>query len=294
MRMIREDIVTPEKLTSNVPVTEIEWTPGTYTNGMQRRVGLELYEVSTASTTDDPVTGEAKEPKTWVHLGKINRWRMFSQFIGEKTVHPSPLVVEIATLPTTSAIALFGVEATRVEVVTYSGGVETGRATKEMTNVFEVWDWGEFYDKPVTHIREGVILGLPSYGTDRMVITITNEGTPVAVGKVVVGEAVVIGNTLLNFHSGFRSFSRIVEDEWGGTTFTKRRTARICRFDIHLPALRAPEVQRQLEAADAIPTVYIGDPKAPESIVIGYFEDVLIERLTFDLSAMTLQIKGIT
>lgn len=294
MRMIREDIVRPETLTSNVTITETEWTPGTYTNGQQRRVGLELYEVSTASTTDDPVTGAAKEPKTWVHVGKINRWRMFSEYIGEKTVQPSPLIVEIATLPTTSAVALFGVEAALVEVVTYSEGVETGRATKSMTNVFEVSDWGEFYWQPVTNVAEGVILGLPSYGTDRLVLTITNEGAPVAVGKVVVGEAVVIGTTGLNFQAGFRSFSLKERDEFGGMRFVKRRTARICQFPVYIPAVKVPAVLRQLEAADAIPTVYIGDPDTPESIVIGFFEDAIATRRVKELSEMTLEIEGIT
>lgn len=295
MRMIREDTVTPATLTSNVPVAEVEWTPGTYTLGTQRYVGTDLYEVTAdPSTSDEPIAGGMKDAPTWVKIGKINRWRMFSEFIGEKTVHQSPLVVEIEVQPTTNAVALFGADAALVEVVAYSGGQEIGRASKSMTNVYEVSDWAEYYWQPVVKIAEGTILDLPSYGTDRLVITITNDNAPVSLGKMVVGEAVVLGKTGLNFRSGFDSASLKERDEFGGIKPMKRRTWRVCEFPVFIDAIKVPGVLRHLEAADATPTVYIGDPDTPESIVIGYFDAIWVARETKDLSEMTLSVWGIT
>lgn len=295
MRLIREEVVTPATLTSNVPITETEWTPGTYATGDQRYVGTDLYEVTASpSTADDPITGEAKEPKTWVKIGKINRWRMFSEFVAEQTVHPSPLVVEIATLPKANAVALFGVSAGNVEVVAYSGGTETARVSKPLTNVFEVTNWYEYFFQPIERVEEGVILDLPSYGTDRLVITLTADGTPVALGKLVVGEAVKLGTTSLNFGAGIDDFSRKERDEFGGYQIVERRFARRAAFTVFIPAGKVPSVLRHLAAVRARPTVYIGDPDTPESIVIGFYKEAWTTRETRGLSQMTLEIEGLT
>lgn len=294
MRLIREEAVTPATLTSNVPITETEWTAGTYTLGTQRYVGTDLYEVTAASTADEPVAGAAAETPTWVRIGKINRWRMFSEFIAEQTVIASPLVVEIDTSPTANAVALFGVDAAQVEVVAYSGGVETARIVKPLTNVFEVADWYEYFSQPIVRVEEGVILNLPSYGTDRLVITLTSDGTPVALGKLVIGETVRIGNTALNFGAGIEDFSRKERDEFGGYQIVERRFARRAEFGVFIEAVRVPSVLRHLAAVRAKPTVYIGDPETPESIVIGFYKDAWAVRQTHNLSEMTLEIEGLT
>lgn len=294
MRIIREDVVTPATLTSNVPITETEWTPGTYTLGQQRYVGTDLYEVTAASTTDDPIAGEAKEPKTWVRIGKINRWKMFSELVAEQTVHPSPLTLEIVTAPTTNAIAVFGVDAGSVEVVTYSEGVETGRASKPMTNVYEVTNLFEYFFQPITRIEEGVILDLPSYGTDRIVITLTSDGTPVSIGKLVIGEAVTIGQTALDVVAELEDFSERVRDPFGGFgTVVERLYARNASYTVFIPAAKVPAVHRQLAAVRAKPTVYIGDPNSPETIVMGFYKAVSTVRLSRDLSKMTMDVEGV-
>lgn len=295
MRMIREEVVTPGALTSNVPVTETVWTGGTYATGDRRYVGTDLYEVTASPSTDDePAAGALQDPPTWVRIGKINRWRMFSEFVAEKTVRASPVEVEIATSPRVNAVALFGLEAAAVEIVTYSGGEETGRASKAMTNVMEVTNWYEYFFQEIIKIEEGVILDLPSYGTDRLVIRVTNDDAPVAVGKVVVGEQVKLGDTRLGYSAGIEDFSRKERDEFGGYQITERRFAKRAEFSVILNAARFHAVMRDLAAVRARPTVFIGDPSAPETIVIGFYKDAWATRSTREIAEMTLEIEGLT
>ena len=295
MRLIREEVVTPGALTSNVAITETAWTAGTYTRGTRRYVGTDLYEVvADPSTTDEPTAGAAKETPTWVRIGKINRWRMFSEFVAEKTVRPSPVEVEIATSPRVNAVALFGLEAAAVEVIAYSGGEETGRVLKSMTNVNEVSDWYTYFFQQIIKIEEGVILDLPSYGTDRLVIRVTNDGAPVAIGKLVCGEQIILGKTRLSYGAGIEDFSIKERDDFGGWKITERRFARRAEFGVIVNAERVGFVLRELAAARAQPTVYIGDPRAPETIVIGFYKDAWATRQTYEIAEMTLEIEGLT
>ena len=294
-RMIKELAPSAASLTSNVPITEVEWTPGTYVAGDRRYLpaSFDLYEVTAVSTSEEPTAGAALETPSWVRVGKVNRWRMFSESVGEQTVMVSPIVLDIATNPAVNAVALFGVEAATVEVVTYAGEAETFRITKSMTNLFEVTDWYEYYFQPVVQISEGVILNMPSFGTTRMVITIANSSSSVAVGKLVIGTAVALGDTYWEFGTGISDFSFRERDQWGGFKVTERPFARPGDFAVHMPSIKAPGVLRELAAVRAKPTVYIGSPDSPESIVIGFYKEVVIRRVGPNHSRMEIEIEGL-
>lgn len=295
-RIIKELAPSAASLTSNVPITELEWTPGTYVAGDRRYLpaSFDLYEVTAVSTSDEPAVGAAAATPSWVRVGKINRWRMFSASVGEQTVMASSIVLDIATNPAVNAVALFGVEAATVEIVTYAGELETSRTTKSMTNLFEVTDWYEYYFQPVVQISEGVILTMPSYGTTRMVITITNSSSSVAVGKLVIGTAVSLGDTYWDFGTGISDFSFRQQDDWGGFTVTERPFSRPGDFAVHMPAIKVPGILRELAAVRAKPTVYIGSPDSPESIVIGFYKEVTVRRVGPNHSRMEIDIEGLT
>lgn len=295
MKMIREEVVETADLTSNVPVSETAWTAGTYTTGTRRYVGTDLYEVTASpSTTDSPTVGVAADPPTWVRVGKINRWRMFSEFVAEKTVGTSPIEVTIATGPGVNAVALFGLVASEVEVITYSDSVETGRVTKTMTNAQEVSDWYEYFFQEIIRIEEGVILNLPSYGTDEITVRILNDAADAEVGKLVIGNQVDLGRTRLAYSAGIEDFSLKERDDFGGWKITERRFAKRAEFSVILHASRFAAVMRNLAAVRAQPTVYIGDPDAPETIVIGFYKDAWATRQSWEIAEMTLEIEGLT
>ena len=111
MKMIAPASFGTSDLTSSVAITETEWTAGTYETGTLRYVGTDLYEVTADPDTDDePTAGAAKDPATWVKIGKINRWKMFSGIIAEKTEQTGgPIEVEIEPGSVVNAVALFGV-----------------------------------------------------------------------------------------------------------------------------------------------------------------------------------------
>ena len=110
--------MTATELTSNVAITETEWTAGTYATGVERYVGTDIYEVvATPDTTDEPVAGAAKETPTWIKIGKINRFKMFDFIIGEATeVADSPIIATVNFPVVVNSVALFEVDATAVQV----------------------------------------------------------------------------------------------------------------------------------------------------------------------------------
>ncbi|KII11302.1 hypothetical protein, partial [Phaeobacter sp. S60] len=53
--------VTEANMTTDVPLSEIEWTAGTTPEGEDRRIGKDLYR-AVIETADDPVTGVNADP----------------------------------------------------------------------------------------------------------------------------------------------------------------------------------------------------------------------------------------
>lgn len=296
MTMIKEDVISAGNLTSNVPITETEWAAGTYVNGDRRYLPgtFDLYEVTAETTTDSPLVGDAREPKTWVKIGKVNRWRMFSEFIAEQTTSPSPIIIELDVPLTTNAVAVFGIDAEEVEVATSSNGVETSRVTRSLANAMEVDNWYDYFFQPIVTLSEGVILNLPSFGTDRILITIRSDAGPVAVGKLVVGAAMPLGTTDMDFTTGLDFFGYREQDEFGGWTVVEGRFSKPGEFTVYMDVVQVPNIIRELAAVRARPTVYIGDINVPESVVIGFYKEVRVRRLGPTISQMKLAIEGLT
>ncbi|KII11772.1 hypothetical protein, partial [Phaeobacter sp. S60] len=61
MIIIQPIDVSDANLTTDVPLSEIEWTAGTTPEGEERRIGNDLYR-AVIETADDPDTGVNADP----------------------------------------------------------------------------------------------------------------------------------------------------------------------------------------------------------------------------------------
>lgn len=297
MSMLAPITVTPAMLTSDVPITETEWTAGTYNTGDQRYVGIDLYEVvATPDTTDEPTAGAAKEVPTWIKVGVINRWRMFDLVIGDATVQDeAPINVDITTGGVVNGIAFFNVsgQSIQVTVTDPTAGLVYDR-TISLSSPVGMGSWYKYFFTRASREDTAVFFDLPRYRDATISVTVVNEtGADASVGEIAAGEFQVLGDTMMSFQFGIEDFSRKERDAFGRFVITERGFAKIATYDIFIPNGKVNPTFRALAAQRAKPTVYVGDQNRPETVILGFYKDFITLRTGPQSSEMTLEIEGL-
>jgi len=298
MRIIPPVTVTPAMLTSNVPITETEWTAGTYPLGTQRYVGTVIYEVvDAAGTSDEPTAGAAKDVPTWIQVRSINQFRAFNFVIGDATIYTGTISLEITPGSVVDSVLFFNIFANsvRVRMVDPIAGEVYDKTSNLSAGDGSVGSWfGYFFDQT---IREdaAVFTNLPLYKDAVLHITIEPDATGDAeVGEIVIGRQDIIGDTMMNFSLSIEDFSRKERDTFGNFQIVERRFAKLANYDIFLSNFQVNQTFRKLANVRATPVVFIGDPDRVETLTLGFYRNFTMLRTGPNSSEMTLEIEGLT
>lgn len=297
MSMLAPITVTPAMLTSDVPITETEWTAGTYNTGDQRYVGTDMYEVvAEPNTADEPTAGAAKEVPTWIKVGVINRWRMFDLIIGDATVQDeAPINLEITTGSTVNGIAFFNVagQSIQVTVTDPSAGLVYDQ-TISLSSPVGMGSWYKYFFTRASLEDTAVFFDLPRYRDATVGVTVVNEaGADASVGEIAIGEFQILGTTMMNFSFGIEDFSRKERDDFGRFVIVERGFAKTASFDVFLRNGEVNPTFRALASQRAKPTVFVGDENRPETVILGFYKDFTTLRTGPQSSEMTLEIEGL-
>lgn len=296
MILINSTEVIPSYLTSNVSVTETEWTTGTYNLGDQRYVGTTLYEVvADPSTTDDPTVGVLADPQTWINIGEINRFKMFSEVLSEQTERTGTIEVGITTGSLLNSVAVLNVSGNSVNVVVddpVEGVVYD--TTKTLLDNSDVVDWYTYFFEPITRKTDVVFLDLPAYIAATVEVTV-DAGTETAkVGELVVGKRREIGQTNYGTSVGIVDYSKKERDTFGGAIILERAFSKRVEYDISVETSKVSTIANALTEVRAKPTVYIGNEDESSLIVYGYYRDFGITYSTPSLSSCTIEVESLT
>ena len=298
MQIIPPILIGPDELDqSNVAITETPWEAGTYDTGVQRSVGIDLYEVvAVPDTSDEPVAGAAADPPTWIRLGVINRFRMFDFVIGEKTVQTGgPIDVTLDAGGLNNGVALFEVEASSVQVIVDDPveGVVYNK-TANMVDNSNILDFYDYFFAPQNTRTEVAFVDLPAYASATIQVIIDNGESDTSVGELIVGRLNELGVTLLDFNQRIEDFSRKERDVFGNFIIVERRFAKIATYGVSMANSFVPFVFNAMSSVRARPVVYIGDDAQEETITLGFYDDLNILRQGPTVSEMTLEVQGLT
>lgn len=276
---------------------EVEWSAGSYV------VGDEVIKSSThrryrcaVDTTDDPEVGVNKAPPTWVDIGATNKYRMFDDKNGSKSIVSSPLTLELTPNQPCTAISGFYISgATSIEVtmtdptdgVVYSEFVE-------MQDNDDIVDYYEWFFYPIIAINEFILFDLPTYPNATIKVEITGTGD-IQVGSMPFGTQTAIG--IANYGSGLDliDMSRKEKDEFGNYTIVERPSYDIVDFDLKIQTNRSRYINNLIRQYKTKPVVWFGGENSETAIfVFGYYKQfrVIIDAPT--LSTANLQIEELT
>lgn len=274
LRIIEPVMITDANIVSSNVALEAAWSAGTYTLGQQARVGEVLYEVSAATTTEEPGPTAAD----WFNAGPANRYAAFDLQFGAdqyrvvetKTVNAGSITYELESLPRVSAIAFFGLSATNITIVA------TDVVTGDIANVdYDIPDatgyngsfWRWFF-LPQSLARKYVNLELSIPKNTVIEITITNSGGDAEVASIVAGVTENFGIVSPQTSRSLRS--RSVRKTEGTLTSLLRRTpsARVS-YSLMLLNYEADRFWRSIDNLDGIAAVFAGPDTYPEFTVYG-------------------------
>lgn len=288
--------VTPDILTSNVPISETAWTAGTYPVGTQRYVGTMIYEVvDLDGTSDEPITGAAKEIPTWVKVRAINRYRAFDFVIGESTTLNGDIEMEVNAGKFVDSILFFNIAASSVQVrlVDPVAG-EVYNENNNLSTPVGTGNWYKFFFGQVLRQDSAIFANLPLYRDATLHITIIADGSGSAeIGEIIIGRQDILGTTMMNFTFGIEDFSRKERDTFGNFVIVERRFAKTASYDIFMKNWEVNQTFRKLAEVRATPVVFIGDPNRIETLMLGFYKNFSTLRTGPHSSEMTLEIEGL-
>lgn len=299
MKIIKPYTVTNSNLTSNVAITETEWTAGTYSLGDQRYLSsnFTLYEVIVASTSDSPDVGVLADPPTWKSLGKINRWKMFDQKVGNATTNSTSIDITITKNSVLNGIALFNCLGSTAQIIVNDSieGIVYDQTIPLVDNS-SVVDWYTYFFEDIVVLQDVVKTDLPAYGSTATVQVIVSAPTGTAqLGELVVGTISEFGQDIA-LGSGFGTidYSRKTTDVFGNFEIEERGFAKRGDYLIQIDKSLVSTVQKVLTSIRTTPVVFIGADTEEYSIIYGFYKDFFIVISTPTLISFNLSVEGLT
>jgi hypothetical protein len=267
-------IVADANITASNVALEDAWTAGTYTLGEQRRVGERLFEVSVASTTQEP-TATATD---WFDAGPANRYASFDRQVGidkyrvveTKTINADSITYTLEALTRIGGMAFFGLQAqtiTIVATVDTTGDAANISYTLQDDTQYNgsMWRWMFL---PATFERKYINFDLNIPQGASIDITIENTGDTAKVGTIAMGIVSSVG--VVGEGTGRKGKSRSFKKTEGTLTSLLQRTASsIVSYNVTLLDDEAAAFWRLMQDIDGIGAVFVATNLYPEFSIYG-------------------------
>jgi len=276
LRIIEPFAITEGNIDSTNVVLETAWTAGTYNLGDVRRVGERLFEVSAASTTQEPGLAASNE---WFDAGPANRYAAFDlQFGADQfrvvdtvTSRADSITYTLTGLPRLSAIAFFGLRATQITIVgTLDATGDVADVTYGVPDATpyegSFWRWF-FAPQSLQRTYANFEINIPIGAT--VVVTITNTGSTAAVGTIAMGLADLYGVVEVASTLGLRTRS-VKKTEGTLTSLLRRTPASRVGYRVHLNDYSAAPFWRTINDLDGVAAVFAGPDDNSEFLAYGF------------------------
>lgn len=278
MKVIRPVLVTGNILagSSVVEADHPEWSAGTTYALGDRVIKAATHRIYESVIADNIGHDPAAVPDTsWLDAGPTNRWAMFDPAGGPSTVAAGQVAVELVPADPVSSLGLVDVSAGEARVRVEVAGVA-------------IYDVTQAADTNLTY------LDLPAVAGQRIFVTLTAPGgADVSVGKLVIGDAVDLGETEEKPTVSITDFSRRETDDFGVTTVVRRGWSRRISTRARIDSDDVDRVQRYLADIRAVPALWIGDEDFEALTVYGFYKDFSIDLVLGTATLCSLSVEGL-
>lgn len=294
LKIVRPLTVTPAMLQTDVPEDDhAAWASGT-AYAADVRV-IDDHKVWQSLQADNTGKQPADNPLWWVEVGPTNRWKAFDLSNSTQTTQDEALFFEITPGTAINALALLnikGVYSARIRVTDPLYGVVYDK-TSAVTTFPSQANWYTWHFGIRLEQDRLLSMNLPSYPDATIRVDLT--GGAIAVGVLLVGKQVVLGDAVLRpMTVGFRDYSRKETNQWGDTILQKRAFAETQSLEIILPNSQVGTTKSVLSDLRATPTLWVPTEKIAGVSLYGWLSNfsTLIEYAHH--SICRIELEGLT
>lgn len=252
-----------------------DWSAGSYDADDMVIFDHGVYK-ALSTTSDQPDTGAAATTPTWVRVSATNRWKMFDSIIGAQASKATSITFSLEPGELTNALGFFNLVGETLQVTVDDSGGD-GVVYDEMIDLQDtsnIIDWYSYFFEEVQYLQDLVLLDLPAYPDATISVVISKPGGTAECGEAVIGRWYSVGDASFGATVGIQSYSVATEDDFGARSITPRGYKNRGGFPISLATAQVYFVKKKLTDLRDVPTVYIGDPDRPETIIYGFFRDL--------------------
>lgn len=301
MRIIRPMTVNDVALlSSNVPETDYAaYNPATTYSLGQRALYLDtdkhwIIESLQNGNLGQTPTGLSTDT-WWLLVGNDNRWKMFDGSITSQTSNADSIATSIKTTGRADSVAVLNISAASVTVTMtdVTDGVVFNQ-TYSMVSDSGITDWYAYFSEPIVRISDKAITGMPLYANSTIGVTLSDAGSNVLCGGLIVGLSRDLGKTQYGFSLGITDYSVKQQDAFGNYTILQRAFRKTADMTLDVSNSLVDQLQTLLAGYRATPTVYIGADSYGASIIYGFYKDFSINVQYATYSTCTIALEGLT
>ena len=267
-------LIADANITASNVALETAWTAGTYSLGTQKRVGERIFEVSAASTSEEP----SATATDWFDAGPANRFAAFDRQVGidkyrvveTVTSNADSITYTLESLSRIGGIAMFGLQASNIKIVgtvsSTGDAVNIDYDLKDEANYNgSFWRWcflRKSFERKYINFRVNIPQGTT------LEITITNTGDIAKVGTIAMGIVAEFG--IVGPGTSKRLKSRSFKKTEGTlTSLLQRTTSSTVSYNLTLQNYQGDAFWRMIQDIDGIGAVFVASELYPEFSIYG-------------------------
>lgn len=232
----------------------------------------------------------------WIDAGPTNRWKMFDSSITSQASNANSIVDVIATSGRVDSVVFLNVSAATIRVVvTDAADGVVYDTTTNMTATSGIQDWYAYLYEPIERNAGLVLSNLPIYNSPSITVTLTDTGSTVLCGGLIVGLSKNLGDTEYGIKTGIQDYSVKTRGTFGDYSVLARAFNNRADYTFYLESGLVDKLQNLLASYRATPIVYVGSENYNASVVYGFYKNFDIDIGYLDgQSICTLQVEGLT
>lgn len=230
----------------------------------------------------------------WADIGPSNRAKAYDGVVSTAAVRASS--VQYAWTPgvVITAGAVFGIVGSSIRWQIHNGATQVFDETQNLDST-TLANWADFMFAPTDNIRQAWFSGFPTGSGYKHTITVNRSAGNAAIGEIVMGTLYSFGDVQYSTKAGIRTFTRIVENEWGIDEIVRRPNAKTTTLVFRLSEDEINKVTDLLSDLESLPCAWRGTDDARFSspmIINGFYGEFEMLFQEYGMTVCTLPIKG--
>lgn len=239
----------------------------------------------------------------WLDVGATNRWKCFDVSVASQTSNTSSIANVFHTTGRVDSVALLNVNAASA-TITQTDATEgvVYSETFSMVSDSGITNMFDYFMEPIERISDKVVTNLLPYANSTIAVTLTDAGSTVLCGCMILGLAKDISylnnGTPVGVELGVKlstqDYSVKQRDAFGNYTILERAFNKRADFTVYVEGTYVDSLMKLLSGYRATPVVYLGTGAYASTAVYGFYKDFSIDIAHHTKSICSISIEGLT